>query len=115
MAVLFLSATVLSVDVMAQKVKAPVMKHDNGQVSGVVALVKGKDGKIAEVSLTTKEGVLYRVTMNDAAKNLEAKDGQTVSLSGFVEEMDGAKWFTISAEKKGRADGQPKKGKNRNK
>ena len=87
-------------DCFAQKPTKSRVKHDTFVVSGVIKLVKDKDGQVSGITMTTQDGTAYRVTTNDAAKILNDKDGQTVDLSGYVEEMDGQKWFTVAPEKK---------------
>jgi len=86
-------------DCLAQKAVKSRQKHDTSVVSGVIKLAKDKEGNISAITLTAQDGTVYKVTTNDAAKVLNDKDGQTVDLSGYVDEMDGQKWFTIASEK----------------
>ncbi|OGV70285.1 MAG: hypothetical protein A2283_00285 [Lentisphaerae bacterium RIFOXYA12_FULL_48_11] len=103
-------------DCFAQKLVKNKPKHDALIMSGIVKLVKDKDGNVCGINMTAQDGTIYKVTTNDAAKTLNDKDGQSVDLSGCVEEMDGQKWFTIASEKS-KAKGQKgeNKGKRRNK
>jgi uncharacterized protein (DUF2147 family) len=99
--------TVVPSDSLAQDKRAKV-KHDIVQLSGMVKVIKDKDGKMTEVNLTTENGTIYKVTMNEAGKALEQKD-KAVELSGYISDMDGSKWFTIEAGPKGKGKGEGQK------
>jgi len=116
--VLLFSMALVSTDCLAQKGRKSRERHDIIQLSVTIKLVKDKDGKVTDIALVTKDCTVYKVTMNEAAKALEEKDGQSVTLSGYIQEMDGSNWFTIEGGgKKGKvaedqsAENKPKKRK----
>jgi hypothetical protein len=117
--ILLFSMAGISTNCLAQKGKKNREKHDIIQLHGTIKLVKDKDGKVTDIALVTKDCTVYKLTMNEATKSLEEKDGQAVELSGYIQEMDGSNWFTIEAAgKKAKGDGlnaenKPKKKKNK--
>ena len=63
-------------------------------LKGKVAVVKDKEGKVTEVTLTVGE-VKYMVTLNEEGKKLEALDGKEVKATGKVLAKGTVKWLTV--------------------
>ncbi|MGD0785363.1 MAG: hypothetical protein ABR969_06085 [Sedimentisphaerales bacterium] len=64
-------------------------------VKGKVGVVKDKEGKVTEVTLTAGD-VKYMVTLDAEAKKLEALDGKEVKATGTVLAKGIVKWITVT-------------------
>lgn len=100
--------------VMNPRLKKEMKKAVSDPVSGLagtISVIRGEKDKMTAMALTDKDGTVYHITLNAAAKSLGLKDGQEVQLKGSVEEMDGKKWLTLD-ESKDKAS-SPRKKKNK--
>jgi uncharacterized protein YxeA len=64
-------------------------------VKGKVGVVKDKDGKVTEITLTAGD-VKYMVTINEEGKKLEALAGKEVKATGTVLAKGDVKWLTVT-------------------
>ena len=77
----------------AGKPAAAAVKEET--LKGKVGVVKDKDGKVTEVTLTVGE-VKYMVTLDAEAKKLEALDGKEVKATGTVATKGTVKSITVT-------------------
>ncbi len=77
-------------------------------VEVVGTLSVGKDAKgNAEYKITAADGKVYVVKAGEAtAKDLEAKNGQQVTLKGVTMEKDGVQVLRVAGEKKAKGEGK---------
>jgi flagellar basal body-associated protein FliL len=92
--VLIAGAALLSAVCFAEE-KAPA---ESVKVQGLVGVTKDASGAITAVTLTTQDGVVYNVTLDENGKKLgEEMADKKVEVEGTVAEKDGAKWITVQS------------------
>jgi flagellar basal body-associated protein FliL len=97
LAVVLIAGTALLSVVCFAAEKAPA---ESVKVQGLVSVTKDANGDITAVTLTTKDGVVYNVTLDENGKKLgEEMANKKVEIEGTVAEKDGAKWITVQSYK----------------
>jgi uncharacterized alpha/beta hydrolase family protein len=98
---------------MAADANQPKVKSNdsNSLVIGIVTVVKGNDGNIAEIKVTAHRELVYKVVLD--AKGIEL--GKTmadkrVRIEGTIEKKGDVQWLTVKtfSDLKPRADVKPK-------
>jgi flagellar basal body-associated protein FliL len=97
LALVLIAGTALLSAVCFAEEKAPA---ESVKVQGLVGVTNDANGDITAVTLTTADGVVYNVTLDENGKKLgDEMADKKVEVEGTVAEKDGAKWITVQSYK----------------
>jgi uncharacterized lipoprotein YajG len=101
LAILLIAGTALLSSVCFAAEKAPGAEQPKvTKVQGVVGVAKDASGAITAVTLTTKDGVVYNVTLDESGKKLgEEMADKEVEAEGTVSKIGDKEWIKVQSYK----------------
>jgi hypothetical protein len=98
LAVLLIAGTALLSTVCFAGDTCPASATESVKVQGLVGVTKDADGVITAVTLTTADGTVYNVTLDENGMMLgEEMADKKVEVEGAVSEKDGQKCITVQS------------------
>ena len=91
------SAMALAVAVLTTQMSAANEKEKKVTITGTVSVVNGKEALVS-VTVTTDEGAMYKVVLDENGKKLAKLDGKNVKVVGTVEkkgDKNPESWITV--------------------
>ncbi|MGD0572959.1 MAG: hypothetical protein ABSB11_08040 [Sedimentisphaerales bacterium] len=89
-------SNVMAADANQPKGTPKVKSKDTGSVTGVVTVVKDNDGNIAEIKVTARGTIIYKVVLDEKGIELgKTMADKRVNIEGAIEKKGDVQWVTV--------------------
>jgi uncharacterized protein YdeI (BOF family) len=89
-------SNVMAADANQPKGTQKVKSKDTGSVTGVVTVVKDNDGNIAEIKVTARGTIIYKVALDEKGIELgKTMADKRVNIEGAIEKKGDVQWVTV--------------------